>query len=95
MKGHGTAVRYSHGGCRCGPCRDAASAAARHRYRMIAYGQWQPFTDATPAREHVRSLQAQGLGWQRIAELSRRGTTHSVLYAVRPGCAAPDGEDPH
>jgi transcriptional regulator with XRE-family HTH domain len=37
---------------------------------MIAYGQWEPFTDAAPAREHVRSLQAQGLGWQRIAELA-------------------------
>ena len=79
---------YSHGPCRCVPCREAASAAARHRYRMIAYGTWQPFTDATPAREHVRSLQAQGLGWQRIAELAGVAppTVSSMLYgrAGRP-----------
>ena len=79
---HGTAARYSHGPCRCGPCRGAASAAARHRYRMIAYGKWQPFTDAAPAREYVRSLQAQGLGWQRIAELAGVAppTVSSMLY---------------
>lgn len=85
---HGTAARYSHNRCRCDPCREAASDAARHRYRMIAYGQWQPFTDATPAREHVRALQAQGLGWQRIAELAgvAAPTVSSMLYgrAGRP-----------
>jgi transcriptional regulator with XRE-family HTH domain len=81
-RAHGTAAMYSHGPCRCAPCSQAASAAARHRYRMIAYGQWQPFTDATPAREHVRSLQAQGLGWQRIAELAgvAAPTVSSMLY---------------
>lgn len=88
---HGTPAMYSHGRCRCVPCREAASAAARHRYRMIAYGQWQPFTDATPAREHVRSLQAQGLGWQRIAELAGVAppTVSSMLYgrADRPPTA--------
>ena len=79
---HGTAAMYSHGRCRCTPCRTAAADAARHRYRMIAYGQWQPFTDATPVREHVRSLQAQGLGWQRIAELAGVAppTVSSMLY---------------
>src|SRR5580704_10641412 len=85
---HGTPTMYSHGRCRCVPCRQAASTAARHRYRMIAYGQWEPFTDATPVREHVRSLQAQGLGWQRIAELAgvAAPTVSSLLYgrAGRP-----------
>lgn len=85
---HGTPARYSHGRCRCDPCREAAATAARHRYRMIAYGQWQPFTDAAPVREHVRSLQAQGLGWQRIAELAgvAAPTVSSMLYgrAGRP-----------
>lgn len=85
---HGTPAMYSHGPCRCIPCRRAASAAARRRYRMIAYGQWQPFTDATPVREHVRHLQAQGLGWQRIAELAGVAppTVSSMLYgrAGRP-----------
>lgn len=85
---HGTPARYSHGRCRCDPCREAAATAARHRYRMIAYGQWQPFTDAAPVREHVRALQAQGLGWQRIAELAgvASPTVSSLLYgrAGRP-----------
>jgi len=85
---HGTPAMYCHGRCRCDLCREAASAAARYRYRMIAYGRWEPFTDAGPAREHVRSLQAQGLGWQRIAELAGVAppTVSSMLYgrAGRP-----------
>lgn len=85
---HGTAAMYSHGPCRCVPCKQAASVAARHRYRMIAYGKWQPFTDAAPAREHVRALQAAGLGWERIAKLAGVAppTVSSLLYgrAGRP-----------
>lgn len=44
--------------------------AASHRSRMIAYGTWQPFTDAEPARQHVRLLGSHGVGWKRAANLA-------------------------
>lgn len=107
-RSHGTPARYSHGpdehdqpgkGCRCIPCRAALAAAARYRSREKAYGRWQPYTDAGPVREHVRSLQASGLGWRTIAALAGvpRGTVSSLLYGnagtapsagIRPANAA-------
>lgn len=49
----------------------------RHRNRMMAYGRWQPYVDAQPAREHVMALRAAGMGPKRIAELS--GVPHGSL----------------
>lgn len=49
----------------------------RHRNRMLAYGQWTPYVDAQPAREHVLTLRAAGIGPKRIAELS--GVPHGSL----------------
>lgn len=49
----------------------------RHRNRMMAYGQWRPYVDAQPAREHVLRLRAAGVGPKRIAELS--GVPHGSL----------------
>jgi hypothetical protein len=49
----------------------------RHRNRMMAYGRWQPYVDAQPAREHVLRLRAAGVGPKRIAELS--GVPHGSL----------------
>ncbi|MBO0815833.1 MAG: helix-turn-helix domain-containing protein [Actinobacteria bacterium] len=72
--GHGTRAGYRRG-CHCEPCRQAGRDYARHRYRLIAYGRWQPFTDAAPVRDHVRRLMARGIGANRIA----------VLAAVSPG----------
>src|SRR6266536_5240977 len=57
---HGTRAGY-RGGCRCEPCRRADREYARRRYRLKAYGQWQPFTDAAPVREHVRRLMSLGI----------------------------------
>jgi hypothetical protein len=81
-RAHGTPARYGYGRCRCGPCRSAASAAARDRYRLKAYGQWQPWADAAPVREHVRALQAEGIGWPRVASLAgaSRSTVSTLLY---------------
>jgi len=81
-RAHGTPARYGYGRCRCALCRQAAAAEVRHRRRLKAYGQWQPFTDAAPVREHVRSLKAAGLGWPRIARLAEvsPSTVSSLLY---------------
>jgi hypothetical protein len=78
-RAHGTRTRYVWGPdendtpgkpCRCDDCRAVATAAERHRERMILYGRWQPFVDAGPAREHVRMLGRAGIGWRRAAGLA-------------------------
>jgi hypothetical protein len=53
---------------------------------MKAYGRWQPFVPAGPAREWVLMLMDYGIGWQRIAKLA--GLTDrpisSLLYGKPP-----------
>ena len=88
---HGTRARYVcgpdvHGdadrGCRCAPCTQANRQAEDHRARMKLYGQWQPYVDASPAREHLRALAAAGIGWKRAAQLAgvATGTVSKLLY---------------
>jgi hypothetical protein len=86
---HGTRARYVLGpgpgqgpGCRCGDCRAANRAAENQRTRLIAYGQWQPYVDAGPAREHVRQLAARGIGWKQAARLAGvpPGAVSKLLY---------------
>jgi hypothetical protein len=78
-RAHGTRNRYRHGpdeygvkgqGCRCRPCKDAA-AKAMNLYRIgIATGKGRRLVDATPVREHVRQLHAQGLPLTSIAAMA-------------------------
>jgi transcriptional regulator with XRE-family HTH domain len=89
-RAHGTRPRYVLGpgprqgpGCRCEPCRAANRAAENQRTRLIAYGRWHPYVDAGPAREHVRKLAAQGIGWKRTAALA--GVSTSVVSKLLYG----------
>lgn len=79
---HGTLTAVAHHGCCCPPCRATGNRYQNHRSRQIAYGQWQPYVDATPVREHVRKLQTAGLGAQRIASLANIsvGAMWRLLY---------------
>jgi len=96
---HGTRARYAWGpdehdepgiGCRCGRCTNANRAEAAHRSRMIAYGRWQPYVDAGPAREHVRTLAGAGIGWKRAAGLAGVSTgSMSKLVYGGPGNRPP------
>ena len=92
---HGTEARYKNGpdehdvpgkGCRCTRCRRAKRDRENHRARMKAYGRWQPFVPAGPAREWVLMLMDYGIGWQRIAKLA--GLTErpisKLLYGKPP-----------
>lgn len=63
------------GGSERWPSRTAAYE--RHRTRMIAYGRWQPYVDAEPARQHVLWLRSQNMGPKRISEVS--GVPHGSL----------------
>jgi hypothetical protein len=48
-----------------------ASHYEQYRHRQKAYGRWESFyVDAEPARLHVKTLQAAGLGTRRIADLA-------------------------
>ena len=84
---HGTnAMRVIHG-CRCAECREASNAMDRARRRQKAYGRYH-LTDAQPARDHIRRLQAAGMGWMRIAEAAgvHRSAVDTILYTRgKPG----------
>jgi transcriptional regulator with XRE-family HTH domain len=82
---HGTRACYARG-CRCDPCRGANRASERHRERQILYGRWEPYVDATPAREHVRMLGRHGLGHRRVSDLAgiSNGVMSKLLYGI-PG----------
>lgn len=71
------------------PSREAAYG--RNRRRQQAYGQWQPYVDAEPARAHVRRLMAYGIGWMRLAELAGvpKSTVEKLLYGCPPRGMAP------
>lgn len=81
---HGTYAKYTAEHCRCDECREANRAYNERRNRQILYGQWQPFVDAEPVRDHVRYLQAAGMGWRRIAAAA--GVTSSVVNKLLYGC---------
>jgi hypothetical protein len=106
---HGTRSRYTWGpdqdgrpgkGCRCTRCGQAKSDAEKLRKRLAAYGRWQPYIDAGPAREHLRMLRGYGIGIKRSAALAGvpLGTVRKIVYGgpgdrpparrVRPETAA-------
>lgn len=67
---HGTLAGYKVRGCRCAPCAAASTRYENRRYRLMAYGRWQPYVDAGPVRAHVLKLRDAGLGYKRVAELA-------------------------
>jgi hypothetical protein len=79
---HGYA-RYRLDGCRCYPCAAARSRYDENRTKAITAGTWQPWTDATPVREHLAHLRSCGMGLRTIADLS--GIDRKRLQAVLGG----------
>jgi DNA-binding XRE family transcriptional regulator len=64
-RAHGTAHRYHNGpdensqpgkGCRCPACRRRVADLKNRRTRLRAYGQWEPYTDATGTRRRLEGL---------------------------------------
>lgn len=68
--------------CRRPECLARDNAYSSRRYRLIAYGRWQPYVDAEPVRAHVRMLMSYGIGWQRTARLAgvSNGGVSRLLY---------------
>lgn len=63
---HGTERRYRLN-CHCDACKEAARKARARRALLAATGRWQPYTDPTPARQHVHALLDAGFTRQEIA----------------------------
>jgi hypothetical protein len=66
--------------------REAAARQARRRRRLIAYGQWQPFVDASPVREHVQAIRAAGMSLAGIVKYTgvNSGSLDHLLYGKAP-----------
>ncbi|MCX5103443.1 hypothetical protein [Streptomyces sp. NBC_00439] len=65
---HGYA-RYKLDGCRCYTCGWAVAQYRDAREHAIRRGEWQPYVDAAPVREHLERLRACSLGLRRVAEI--------------------------
>jgi transcriptional regulator with XRE-family HTH domain len=79
----GTRARYNFEDCRCAPCTEAQRIYHADRRRKVAYKTWDPWVDAEPARQHVKALQAAGLGRSRIGELA--GMDQCAIWRIEHG----------
>jgi transcriptional regulator with XRE-family HTH domain len=90
---HGTHACYVHDACRCLACRAANRAYENDRVRQHLYGRWNGLVDATPAREHILALMAQGMGLKQIVKVSgvSSGAFSKLIYGSlnRSGERAP------
>ncbi|WP_424891849.1 hypothetical protein [Streptomyces sp. XH2] len=75
--------RYKLDGCRCYTCGWAVAQYNDAREHAIRRGQWQPYVDAEPVRQHIRNLQECGLGLRNIAAAA--GVDRKRLQAVLNG----------
>lgn len=83
--------------CRCAPCTTGQRDRARVRRRAQLYGQWvDPYVNAEPVREHVYMLQASGMGWKRIAEVTGVGNTaiSQLIYGRKGSNSDPRKGEP-
>lgn len=79
---HGTRVKYVIDKCRCDACREASRIAEKKRRRERLYGI-EAYVDAEPARQHVRDLGRQGMGWKRVAKAA--GLSPSTVWKLMYG----------
>jgi len=75
--------------------RDAKARWARRRRRLITYGQWQPYVDAEPARQHFRNIcRTTGMGMDNVtvaAQLPPR-FLHYLIYGDKAKGKAPSAQ---
>lgn len=83
---HGTYNRRKNHHCDCDPCVAAGRNYTNLRHRLMAYGQWNPFTDAGPAREHVHFLDAAGISYRQVAIAAgiSQSTVNRLLFSDPP-----------
>lgn len=81
-KPHGTRSRYVSG-CRCAECREVNRLYYHTRVKAKRRGDWNGLIDATLAREHMKQLEAAGIGLRTVADVTGLGRT--MLTEVRAG----------
>ena len=86
---HGSYACYVADRCRCDPCSAANRDYEADRVRQQAYGRWNGLVDADPAREHLRTLMAAGMGLKRIVAVS--DLSQGMLWKLIYGKKRPDG----
>ena len=82
---HGTHACYVLDECRCYDCSRANADYERARAKRHAYGRFgNDWVDAGPVRDHVKALQAQGLGLKGIVRLSgySQGGMTKLMYGL-------------
>jgi len=95
---HGTYACYVLDKCRCDECRPVAVAYRREEDRRNLYRKYatddrfEPFVDVAPARDHIKALQAAGLGWKQVARRAHIGST--VVYGMMYGRPDRNGGKP-
>ncbi|SFT31861.1 hypothetical protein [Streptomyces sp. ok210] len=57
--------------------RDATARWMRRRRRLIGYGQWKPFVDAEPVRQHVLAIRDAGMSLKNLTAVT--GVSSSTL----------------
>lgn len=86
---HGTHACYVLDACRCLKCAAANTRYEHDRSRQHAYGRWDNYVPAEPARAHIRSLMDQGMGLKRIVAVS--DVSQGLLWKLVYGKKRPDG----
>lgn len=84
---HNTLTCYTNYGCRFPACVERKRAWARQRDRELRAGTWQPRIDATPVREHIEQLAAEGITLGAIARAAgvERESIVDFTRKRRPG----------
>lgn len=79
----GTRAKYVSGGCRCVPCRAAASRYESERLRARRNGDWNGLVPADAARHHLMKLSKQGIGRRSVSDATR--VPQSTRHAIKTG----------
>ena len=85
---HGTHACYVLDTCRCHPCKDANTAYERNRIKQHAYGRFDHYVDAQPVREHVKALQAAGMGLKQIVAATNGEFSQGAMTRLMYGRTA-------
>jgi hypothetical protein len=65
------------------PSQKAACAYMQtRRRRLLALGQWQPYVDAEPVRQHLRKVNAAGMSYAAIAERIGLPQSNSLQHVL-------------
>jgi hypothetical protein len=76
---HGVDNQYTSG-CRCTPCTAKHTRDNAARRRSIAYGTYDPLTDAHDTKQHIKQLLADGMTYEAIATAA--GLNESAVRTI-------------